>query len=55
MLRQSSILQGILLVTKLSDLECTGSQACEVWEARIRTGGRLAVAGLVQLHGIAHW
>lgn len=55
MLRQSSILQGILLVTKLSDLECIGSQACEVWETRIRIGGRPAVADLVQLHGVAHW
>lgn len=54
-LRQSLVLQGILLVAKLSDVECIGSQACEVWETRIRIGGRPTVAGLVQQHGVAHW
>lgn len=51
MLRQSSVLQGVLLVARLSHLEYIGSQACEILEARSGISGRPTVAGF----GSAAW
>jgi len=53
-LRQNLILQGILLVTKISDLECIRFQICKVWEHRAGSSGRLAVV-VVRQHVVAHW